>query len=81
MGLRALHLAEEPNKVDAVVRDDCELVFDNSLGQFPIRLAAQTEVIDMRCFETGAMSDSNQRLMQAFVDQEPHALLSRELSG
>ena len=38
-------------------------------------------MVDVGCFETGAMSDFNQRLMQAFVDQEPHALLSRELSG
>lgn len=29
---------------------------------------------------TQPSSDSNQRLMQAFVDQEPHALLSRVLS-
>jgi hypothetical protein len=32
------------------------------------------------CFETDAMSDSKQRLTQAFVAEEPHSLLSRELS-
>ena len=53
----------------------------NSVGQFPVRFATQAKVIDVGCFESGAMSDSNQRLMQAFVDQEPHALLSKELSG
>jgi hypothetical protein len=53
------HFAEEANKVNSVVRDERELVFDYSLGQFPVRIAAETEVVDMRCFETGAMSETN----------------------
>jgi hypothetical protein len=74
------HAAEKPNKVDPVVRDKRQFILDDPVGQFLVRLAAQTEVVDVSCFETSAMSDSDQRLMQAFVDQEPHAL-SRELSG
>src|SRR5438309_7794588 len=76
-----LHFAEKADEVHAVVRDEREFTLDDSLGQFPVWLAAQAKVIDVVCLKTGAMSDSNQRLMQAFVDQEPHALLSRELSG
>ena len=38
-------------------------------------------MVDMDCYETRAMSDSEQRLMQTFVYQEPHAPLSRVLSG
>ncbi len=75
------HLAEKPNKIDAVVRDERELIFDDSVGELPVRLAAQPEMVDVACFESGAMSDTDQRLMQAFVDQEPHALLSRVPSG
>jgi len=37
-------------------------------------------MIDVSCLHSGAMSDSNERFMQAFVDQEPHALQSRALS-
>jgi hypothetical protein len=51
------------------------------LPTFPVRLAAQTKMIDVHCFKTSGMSDSNQRLMQAFLDEEPHASLSRELSA
>jgi YD repeat-containing protein len=43
------HLTEELNKVEAVVGDERELVFDDPLGQFPVRLAAQAEMIDMGC--------------------------------
>ena len=75
------HLAEQPNEIKAVVRDKREFILDDSLGKFPVRLATQTEMVDVGCFETGAMSDSDQRLMQAFVDEEPHALLSRVRSG
>jgi len=72
---------EEPNEVDAVVRDEREFILDDTLGQLPVRLAAQTDMVDMGRLESGAMSDFDQRLMQAFVDQKPHALLSRVLSG
>jgi hypothetical protein len=33
------------------------------------------------CFKTSGMTDINQRLMQAVIDEEPHALLSRVLKG
>lgn len=69
------------NEIDSVVGDECEFIFCDPLGQFPVRLAIQAKVIDVGCFETGAMSDSDQRVMQAFVDQDPHALLSREFSA
>ena len=51
---------EEPNKVDAVVRDERVLMIDDTVGQSPVWLARQTEMVDVGCFETGAMSDSNQ---------------------
>ncbi len=73
--------AEESNKVDAVIRHEREFIADDSVGEFPVRLATQTYMVDVGCLETGAMSDSNQRLMQSFVDQEPHSFVSRELSG
>jgi len=41
------HAAEEPNKVDAVVRDEREFILDDSVGQFPVGLAAPTEMIDV----------------------------------
>lgn len=75
------HFAEESNKIAAVVRDERELIFDDSLGQFPVGLATQTEVVDVRCLKTSGISDSNQRLMQAFVDEEPQALSSSVLSA
>jgi hypothetical protein len=59
---------EELKEVQAVVRDEREPVFDDPLGQFPVRLAVQTEVVDVHCLKTSGMSDSNQRLMQAFVN-------------
>jgi hypothetical protein len=54
-----LHLPEEPNEVDAIIGDEREFIFQDSLGQFPVRLTTQAEMIDVGCFETGAMSDSN----------------------
>jgi hypothetical protein len=75
-----LHFAEEAHQVDAVIRDEREFILDDSVGQFPARITAQTEMVDVSCFETTTMSDSNQPLMQAFVDQEPHALLRKVLS-
>ena len=76
-----IHFPEELQEIHAVVRDERELVLDDPLGQFPVRLATQTEVVDVHCFKTSGMSDSNQRFMQAFVDEEPHASLNRELSA
>lgn len=38
-------------------------------------------MINVSCLKARAMSDLNQRLMQAFVDEVPHALLSKALSG
>jgi hypothetical protein len=58
-----LHPAEETNKVDAIVSDEREFILDDLLGYFPVGLSAQTEMVDVDCVETGAMSDSNQRLM------------------
>lgn len=75
-----IHPAKESNKIHAVVRDEREFTLDDSIGQFPVRLAVQTYVVDLQCLETSGMSDSNQRLMQTFVDQKSHALLSRVLS-
>jgi len=75
------HHSEEPKEIDAVVGDEREFVVDDPFGQFPVRFAGQTEMVDMGCFETSSMSDSNQRFMQAFVDQELHALLSKVLRG
>lgn len=46
------HLAEEPNKSYAVVRDKRKLILGNAFGRFPLRLALQTEVVDVGCFET-----------------------------
>ena len=43
------HLAEEANKVDAVIRDEREIILDDSTGQFPVRRAAQTEMVDVGC--------------------------------
>ena len=76
-----LHSCEELKEIDAVVRDEREFIPDDSVSQVPVGLTAQSEMIDVGCFEPGAMSDSSQRLMQAFVDEEPHARLSREVSG
>ena len=75
-----IHLAEEAKEVYAVVGDEGEFVCGNPLGQNPVRLPAQTEVIDMGGLETSGMSDFNQRLVQAFVDQEPH-VVSRVRNG
>ena len=74
-------LAEEAHEIDAIVRDEDVLIVDDSVDEFPIRLTAQTKMVDVSCFEPRAMSDSDQRLMQAFVDEEPHALFSKVLSG
>ena len=71
----SIHL-KSSKKVDPVICDEREFILDDSIGQFPVRLATQTEVIGVGCFESGAMSDSDQRLMQAFVDQEPHPRVS-----
>jgi hypothetical protein len=46
------HFAEEANEVTAVVRDERVLVRNDSFGQLPVRLAAQTEVIDMVYFKS-----------------------------
>ena len=73
------HLAKESNKVNAVIRYEREFIRSDSLGEFPVRLTAQTEVIDVG-FKSRLMSDSDQRLMQAFIDPEPHALPGRELN-
>jgi hypothetical protein len=32
------HMAEEPNEIDAIVCDECEFVFDDSLGELPVVL-------------------------------------------
>jgi len=45
------HATEEPDKVDAVVRDESDFILDNSVGQCPVRLVAQTEMVDVRRFE------------------------------
>jgi hypothetical protein len=60
------HRAEEANKVEAVVRDERKFVLRDALSQFPIRPAAQAEMVNVDCFETSAMGDSNEGLMQAF---------------
>jgi hypothetical protein len=53
-------LAEQPKKVDAIVGDEREFIFDYALGQFPVWLAAQAEMIYVGCLKTRAMSDHNQ---------------------
>jgi hypothetical protein len=62
------HLAEKPYKVHTVICDERELIFDDSAGEFPVRLAAQPKMVHVACFESSAMTYSDQRLMQAFVD-------------
>ena len=59
----SLIAAEEPHKVDAVVGDEREFIFDDPRSQYPIRLAAQAEVIHVSCLKARVMSDSGQRLM------------------
>ena len=75
-----LHFPEDPEEVHTIVCDEREFVFDDPLGQRPVRLAAQAEVIDVGCLETGGMGQPDQRLMQALVDQEPRTLPRRALS-
>jgi hypothetical protein len=53
------HLAEKSNKIDPVVRDEREFIPDDALGSFPVRSTAQAEMIDVGCFESRAMSDSD----------------------
>jgi hypothetical protein len=50
-----LHFPEDPEEVHTIVCDEREFVFDDPLGQRPVRLAAQAEVIDVGCLETGGM--------------------------
>jgi len=38
------HSSEEPKEVDAVVRDEPEFILDDTLGQPPVRRAAQTDL-------------------------------------
>ena len=44
----------------AVVRDERELIFDKTRGQFPVGLAIHTEMVNMRRLEAGAVSNSDQ---------------------
>ena len=74
-------LAEETNEVHAVVRHEREFIPNDPLAQYPVWLAVQTEMIDMCRLEASRLSDSNQRFMHAFVNQKPHALLSRVPTG
>ena len=48
-----VNLAEEPYKIDAVVRDEREFILDDSLRQFPVRFATQAKMVDVGCFESG----------------------------
>ena len=50
-----IHFPEKLDEVHAVVCDEREFVFDDPLCQRPVRLAAQAEVVDVGCLETGGM--------------------------
>jgi hypothetical protein len=67
-------------EVRPVIGDKREVVFDDSFRQHPVRPAAQAEMVGMHCFKARGVGQSYQRLMEALVNQEPHAV-SRLLSG
>ena len=43
-----IHASEKPNEVDAIVCNERQFVLSDPFGQDPIRLPAQTEVIDVK---------------------------------
>ena len=49
------HLTEKLNKIGTVIRDEREFVHDDPFPQYPVRLAVQTEVVDMSCREPSGM--------------------------
>jgi hypothetical protein len=55
-----LYAAEDLKEIYAVVGDEGKLVFNDPLSHYPVRLAAQTEVIDVACVEAMCMCYSNQ---------------------
>ena len=62
----------EPPEVSSIVRDESEIFFENTWHQPPIGFTAQTKPIDMSCFVTMSLCNSDEGCVQALVDEEFH---------
>ena len=86
---------EKLDEIGTVIGHEREFVFDDPLSRYPVGLAAQAKVIDVRCVDAKSVGQPHEGLMQTLVfsgprttdtnglcaSQKSHGTWSRELSG